>query len=41
MVQMGNSGFYQAVFRGRWKFPQVRGIENFAVKEIFYWVARI
>ena len=41
MVQMENSGFYQIVFGGRWKFPQVRAIEIFAIKEIFYWVVGI
>ena len=35
---MCNSGFYQIVFRGRWKLPQMRAIANFAVN-IFYWVA--
>ena len=35
---MGNSSFYQIAFRGRWKFPQVSAIANFAMKKIFYWV---
>ena len=38
---MRNSGFYEISFRGRWKFPLVRAIENFAIKEIFYWVVGI
>ena len=38
---MGNSGFYQTVFKGRWKFPQKRAMKNFATKEIFYWVVAI
>ena len=41
LVQMGNSGFYQIVFRGRCKFPQVRGTENIAIKEPFYWIVGI
>ena len=32
---MGNSGFYQIVFRGKWEFSQVRAIKNFAIKETF------
>ena len=35
VVQMGNSGFYHMVFRGRWKFHQVRAIANFSMEEIF------
>ena len=31
-MQMGNSGFYQVVFKGKWKFPQVRAMTNFAKK---------
>ena len=38
---MNNSAFYQIAFRGRWKFPQVRAIANFSMKEIFYWVVGI
>ena len=38
---MGNLGFYQIVFRDKLEFPQVRAIKNFAIKEIFYWVAGI
>ena len=38
---MGNSGFYQIVIRGKWKFSQVRATKNFAINEIFYWVVRI
>ena len=41
VVQMGNSGFYQIAFRGRWKSPPVRAMENFAIKKIFYWVVVI
>ena len=30
--------FTKLMFMGRWKFPHVRAIENFATEEIFYWV---
>ena len=30
--------FTKLVFMGRWKFPHVRGIENFAIEKFFYWV---
>ena len=30
--------FTKLVFMGRWKFPHVRAIANFAIEEIFYWV---
>ena len=29
--------FTKLVFMGRWKYPHVRAIENFAIEEIFYW----
>ena len=32
---MENPGFYQTVFSGRWKFPQARITENYAIKKIF------
>ena len=32
---MGNSGLYEIAFKGRWKFPQMRPIENFVVEEFF------
>ena len=35
VVQMGNLGVYQIVFRGWWTLPQMRAIENFAIREIF------
>ena len=40
-MQMNNSGYFQIPFRGRWKFPQVKAIENFAVEDIFHWVLGI
>ena len=33
--------FTKIVFMGRWKFPNVRAIANFATEEIFYWVVGI
>ena len=30
--------FTELVFMGRWKFPHVRAVANFAIEEIFYWV---
>ena len=41
VVQLGNSGLYQIAFKGRWKLPQVRAIENFSMEKIFYWVIKI
>ena len=30
--------FTKLVFMGRWKFPHMRAIANFAIEEIFHWV---
>ena len=40
-MQMENSSLYQIAFKIRWKFPEVRVNENFAMKKIFYWVVGI